>query len=288
MHMSKRRLFVTLVIIGTIVLTITTAGCIGSFTAYPDEVMVHKNVISVDSRYVDGNIITGLLFSPNNYKSSYFEAIDNYLPFTNPVLEIGAGFGPVTAYVNDKIKVIPHHLAVEKDTNLVNLLSKTKMMNNMGTQILNAVVSYSLPDNVVYYNLSKQTIEATGVSTPKENTHVALEVYTISELIEKYDFLKESKNISLLIDDDDVAASLFNKETRLAESVETIILNIQDSSMDKTLIRNASSLGFNLQNYPISDNEGYTVLAFKRTTKVPIVASTSDSETKSEQLTANK
>ena len=271
MQVSKRRIFVTLVLIGTILLTIVTAGCIGSFTAYPDEVMVHKNVISVDSRYVDGNIITGLLFSPNSYKSSYFEAIDNYLPYANPVLEIGAEFGAVTAYVNDKIKIVSNHLAVEKDTNLITLLAKTKETNKIGTELLNAVVSYKISDSV-YYNLSKRTIEST--SSDDEKNLVSLNVYTISNLIDSVDFLKESNNISLLIDDDEVSEVLFNKETHLADRVDTIILNIKDSSLDKTLIRNAALLGFNLQNYPITDNEGYTVLAFKRTTNTPSVTST--------------
>jgi len=240
--MSKKPVLLGTILAGMIVIAILSAGCVGAFSYCPDEVKVHGNIIAVDENVVGEETIRQLLFSPNSYESSYISAIESSLPKKSPVLEIGAKFGVVTAFVDDILNKGVAHIVLERDPENFELLKKTIKNNDIVVDALNIEVTYD------YDKLINE-----GNAT------------TISSLIESYVTLEDKDNITLLIDDDNVAKSCFSVDSSaISKHVENVIINLKDSSLVKSVIKLASLAGYTNITYPVQGSDGYTVLVFKR------------------------
>jgi len=238
--MSKKPALIGVILAGIIILSILSAGCVGAFSYCPDEVKVHGNIIAVDENVVGEETILSLLFSPNSYESSYISAIESYLPKKNPVIEIGGKFGVITSFVDDIINKNLPHIVVEEDSKYFELLQKTLKNNEIIAYPINAKITYN-------------TSELLGEG----------KVETLSSILQ-YNEVEGKTNISLLIDDDNVAKNLFTNEPYIAANIEYIFMNIKDPSLVKLIVKQASLHGYTNITYPVQGSDGYTVLVFKR------------------------
>lgn len=122
-----------------------TAGCVGVANPPPGQAMVRENLIFMDPDYVDSNFIWDLLFDPNAYDEMLIEAVDTWLIPTNPVIEVGAGVGILSTYINDRIAIPVQQVSIEPNQYLISSLEKTKSYNTAGFTIVQKAVSYGSP-----------------------------------------------------------------------------------------------------------------------------------------------
>ena len=125
---------------------ILSAGCANLTNPTPNQVNVHGNIIVVDPTYVDNNFIWSLLLNPNTYDAGLIQEVDNWFDPTNPVIEVGAGVGVLTTYLNDRLVLPTQQVSVEPNPYLIPSLEKTKSINTMGYSLVAKAVSYGSPN----------------------------------------------------------------------------------------------------------------------------------------------
>ena len=119
-----------------------TAGCVGLVNPTPSEVMIRGNLIFVDPAYVDGSFVWKLLLDPNGYEPEMTAAVNSSLSPANPVIEIGAGIGSLSAYINDKLTMPLNQVSIEPNPYLIPSLEKTKQVNGLGMTIVQKAIGY--------------------------------------------------------------------------------------------------------------------------------------------------
>lgn len=259
MIVSRRRILAVLAA-ALLLASVLSAGCISALSPLPQEVMVRENIISVDSEYVSTSLIVSLLLNPNRYEPGLFAAVDEYLPQEHPVIEVGAGIGAVSAYVNDRLSVRSDHIAVEPNPYYIPLLEKTKEINGLGTRFVQMAVDYNAP--VIPYAVSRNVVNAAAISAYTEDM-VNVHSVTVSELIRSSAFA-DSGNITLIVDVDGVCLDILNNEPSLSQHVSLIIATVTDEDAVLPLQRKASSSGYVLSNTPEDDGTGLITLVFAR------------------------
>ena len=267
MNISRKHVFAVLTA-AVLVASIFGAGCISTLNPLPHEVMVRENVIAVDPEYVPSSLIISLLLDPNGYETSLFDALDEFLPRENPVIEIGAGLGVVSAYVNDRIFIKNEHIALESNPYYTELLKNTKKMNNLGTRFVHGAIYYD--SALSPYVLAKagengDTAVYTAVYTSDSIIELKMEVQslTLSEVIRDSAFVDKS-NITLIVDADGVFEDILDNEPALRDSVSVIFATVSDDTEIFDIKRKAEAAGYVLVNYPTADDGGLTTLVFKR------------------------
>ena len=267
MNISRKHVFAVLTA-AVLVASIFGAGCISTLNPLPHEVMVRENVIAVDPEYVPSSLIMSLLLNPNGYETSLFDAIDEFLPRENPVIEVGAGLGVVSAYVNDRIFIKNEHIALEPNPYYTTLLKETKKINNLGTRFVQGAIYYE--SSLSPYVLAKNSDESstavyTSVYSSDSVTELQMEVQslTLSEVIRDSAFVDKS-NITLIVDADGVFEDILDNEPALRDSVSVIFTTVLDDAEIFDIKRKAEAAGYTLVNMPTADDGGLTTLVFKR------------------------
>ena len=267
MNISRKHVFAVLTA-AVLVASIFGAGCISTLNPLPQEVMVRENVIAVDSEYVPSSLIISLLFNPNGYETSLFDALDEFLPRENPVIEVGAGLGIVSAYVNDRIFIKTEHIALEPNPYYTTLLKETKAKNNLGTRFVHGAINYE--SALSPYALSKNGVDGdasayTLVYTSDSIIELKMEVQslTLSEVIRDSTFV-DKKNITLIVDAEGVFEDILDNEPALSSSVSIIFATVFDDTEIFDIKRKAEAAGYVLVNMPSADDSGLTTLVFKR------------------------
>ncbi len=258
MNRTRRHVFAVLAV-GLLLASVFGAGCISNLSPLPNEVMVRENVISVDPEYVPSSLIISLLTNPNGYEASLFDALDAALPRDKPVIEIGAGIGVVSAYVNDKIYIKSEHIALEPNPYLTPLLKETKEKNGLGTRFVQAAIDYE--SSFVPYTIARNVVVKEAARTYDEEL-VKVQSLTLSEIVRDSSFV-DKRNISLIIDADDVANTILDNEPSLSDSVALIITTIQTEEESDILQRKAANAGYRLAEIT-TDESGLTTLVFVR------------------------
>ena len=265
---KNRRRVLAVITAGLLILTILSAGCISTLNPLPHEVMVRENIIAVNPEYVPSSLIISLLVNPNGYETSLFDALDEYLPRENPVIEIGAGIGAVSAYVNDRLFIKTEHIALEPNPYYTELLRETKKKNNLGTRFVHGAINYE--SALSPYALSKNGADGdasayTLVYTSDSIIELKMEVQslTLSEVIRDSTFV-DKKNITLIVDAEGVFEDILDNEPALRNSVSIIFATVFDDTEIFDIKRKAEAAGYVLVNMPSADDSGLTTLVFKR------------------------
>ena len=266
MNISRKHVFAVLTA-AVLVASIFGAGCISTLNPLPHEVMVRENVIAVDPEYVPSSLIMSLLVNPNGYETSLFDALDEFLPRENPVIEVGAGLGVVSAYVNDRIFIKNEHIALEPNPYYTTLLKETKKINNLGTRFVQGAIYYE--SSLSPYVLAKNSDESstavyTSVYSSDSVTELQMEVQslTLSEVIRDSSFVDKS-NITLIVDADGVFEDILDNEPALRGSVSVIFATVLDDAEIFDIKRKAEAAGYTLVNMPTADDGGLTTLVLK-------------------------
>lgn len=262
MNKSGKCFLIIFTLTAALVLAVMSAGCIDDISPLPDEVKVKGNIISVDARYVDSPVIMELLFYPNNYEKELFEAVDTFLPKDNPVLEVGAGTGALSAYINKHLALKTEHLALESNPYLIPLLLKTKARNQLGTGFLNAAVAYG--DDAVPIRVSKNLLE-NNISYDRTSQTIDVPAYTVEELITTSDFI-DKQNVTVVVGANEVGLEIFANEPNIAEHVKTFIIGTWNISNDdkETLLKKAHNSGYVAILSSKTGEDGLKVFVFTR------------------------
>lgn len=262
MNKSGKCFLIIFTLTAALVLAVMSAGCIDDISPLPDEVKVKGNIISVDARYIDAPVIMGLLFYPNNYEKELFEAVDTFLPKDDPVLEIGAGTGALSAYINKHLALKTEHLSLESNPYLLPLLLKTKVRNQLGTGFLNAAVAYG--EDAVPIRVSKNLLE-NNISYDATSQTIDVPAYTVEELITRSDFI-DKKNVTVVVGANEVGLEIFTNEPNVAEHVKTFIIGTWNISNDdkETLLKKAHNAGYVAILSSKTGEDGLKVFVFTR------------------------
>ena len=262
MNKSGKCFLIIFTLTAALVLAVMSAGCIDDISPLPDEVKVKGNIISVDARYIDAPVIMGLLFYPNNYEKELFEAVDTFLPKDDPVLEIGAGTGALSAYINKHLALKTEHLSLESNPYLLPLLLKTKVRNQLGTGFLNAAVAYG--EDAVPIRVSKNLLE-NNISYDATSQTIDVPAYTVEELITRSDFI-DKKNVTVVVGANEVGLEIFTNEPDIAEHVKTFIIGTWNISNDdkETLLKKAHNAGYVAILSSKTGEDGLKVFVFTR------------------------
>ena len=262
MNKSGKCFLIIFTLTAALVLAVMSAGCIDDISPLPDEVKVRGNIISVDARYIDAPVIMGLLFYPNNYEKELFEAVDTFLPKDDPVLEIGAGTGALSAYINKHLALKTEHLSLESNPYLLPLLLKTKVRNQLGTGFLNAAVAYG--EDAVPIRVSKNLLE-NNISYDATSQTIDVPAYTVEELITSSDFI-DKKNVTVVVGANEVGLEIFTNEPNVAEHVKTFIIGTWNISNDdkETLLKKAHNAGYVAILSSKTGEDGLKVFVFTR------------------------
>ena len=258
---KNRRRVLAVITAGLLILTILSAGCISTLNPLPHEVMVRENIIAVNPEYVPSSLIISLLVNPNGYETSLFDALDEYLPRENPVIEIGAGIGAVSAYVNDRLFIKTEHIALEPNPYYTELLRETKKKNNLGTRFVQGAINYDTA--FVPYVVSRNIVDTAAAAAYTDET-VTVQSLTLSQIIRDSTFVDKT-NITLIVDAEGVCEDILDNEPALSSAVSTIITTVTGSDEIFELRRKAESAGYTLVNTPTEDESGLMTLVFQRT-----------------------
>lgn len=240
-----------------------TAGCVGLVNPTPSEVMIRGNLISVDPAYVDGSFIWKLLLDPNGYEPEMFAAADQYLIIQNPLIELGAGIGSLSAYMNDKLTMPVNHIAVEPNPYLIPSLEKTKQTNGLGVTFVQKAIGYGSAkvEVSVTSDITNNRIVRSDGAIVKS---VDVETTTVRKLAEDAEF---SSNITLVMDIVGYEHSVVQYEAEfLSQKVTTVISavyadgkNTPDSFAEKMKL-----LGFTEKSRETAAGNGYVVMVFTK------------------------
>lgn len=240
-----------------------TAGCVGLVNPTPSEVMIRGNLIFVDPGYVDGSFIWKLLLDPNGYEPEMIAAADEYLIIQNPLIELGAGIGALSAYMNDKLTMPVNQISVEPNPYLIPSLEKTKQMNDLGVTFVQKAIGYGSAKVAV-----SVTSDITNNRIVKSNgaivKSVDVEATTVRKLAEDAGFLS---NISLVMNIVGYEHAVVQYEAEfLSRNVSTVISavyadgkNTPDSFAEKMKL-----LGFAEKSREAAAGNGYMVMVFAK------------------------
>lgn len=257
MNRTRRQVFAVLTA-ALLIAGIFSAGCISTINPLPHEVMIRENVISVDPEYVPSSLIVSLLMNPNGYETSLFDAIDEFLPREKPVIEVGAGIGAVSAYVNDRIFIKTEHIALEPNPYYTGLLKETKAKNNLGTRFVQGAINYD--SAFVPYVVARNVVDTANAYS--EET-VDVQSLTLSQVIQYSSFVDKT-SITLIVDAEGVFEDILDNEPALSDAVSVILATTADESEIFDLRRKAEAAGYTLINNPAADESGLLTLVFKR------------------------
>ncbi len=238
-----------------------TSGCVGVINPTPSEVMIRGNLISVDPAYVDGTFIWQLLLHPNAYETEMIDAVDGYLVPENPVIELGAGIGVLSAYINDQLTMSVNQVSVEPNPYLIPGLEMTKKTNALGTTFVQKAIGYDA--DTVEISTTSNIMNNRIVDSGGIVESVNVETTTVQKLADAAGF---SSNVTLVMDIVGYEHSVVQYEADyLSTHVNTVIAavytdgrNTPDSFSAKMQL-----IGFKEKSRVVAE-EGYTVMVFTK------------------------
>ncbi|MDO5845153.1 MAG: FkbM family methyltransferase [Methanocorpusculum sp.] len=242
---------------------ICASGCVGVFNPTPKEVRIHDNIISVDSNYISDSLIWTLCLSPDTYCNEMFDAVEKYLPSENSVIEVGAGIGAVTAFVNDRLIISSNHIAVEPNIYLIPCLEKTKEINGLGCVFVQKAVAYgsdtvqiSVNSNIINNEIVKNSNNI--IETIKVNTT------TLQQLAES-SMISDKNNLTVIIDVGGYEHTIVQRENAfIRDNVKTMIVSVQTDNKNtpETFGYIMNNLGFKTESNVYDESANCNVMVF--------------------------
>lgn len=262
MNSSGRRKIIFIAVLAVAAVLVFTSGCIGVLDPTPKEVKIRGNIICTDSDYISDALIWSLCFDPNAYENELFNSIDKYMPADKAVVEVGAGIGVITAYVNEKLVIETDHLAVEANPYMIEVLEKTKELNNMGCTFVQRAVSYDSP--TAFISISGSVMNNGLVRSQSIVESVEVPASSIQNIVESSD-LSSKSNLTVILDVGGFEHTIIQHETAFfKDSVETVIASVSSEGRANpdSFAQVMNRLGFTLKNNVYDDTSQTNVMSF--------------------------
>lgn len=262
MGFSGKALRLTTVLALICIVATLSAGCIGVANPTPNQVMIRENLIFVDPDYVDPNFIWSLLLDPNSFSRELVNAVDGWLPAANPVIEVGAGVGVLSTYINDRISMPGMQVSVEPNPYLLPSLEKTKSYNLAGYTIVPKAVAYGTQNVTMSVDSFIMKNRITDSSAFVET--VTVPATTLRQIAADANF---TGNITLVMN---ILGSEFDVGLHEAEflknNVSTIISAVYTSGKNTpdSFSERMGRLGFTEVSRAEDKNGGYMVMVFTK------------------------
>lgn len=250
-----------------------TAGCINLVNPTPNQVNVHDNIIVVNPEYISNPFIWSLLLHPNDYDAGMIQEIDNWVQPNDPVIEIGAGVGVVTAYLNDMIIIPTAQVSVEPNPYLIESLKQTRSINTMGYTLVQKAVAYgsseitmSIESEIMQNKITEESMFSNTITVPTT---------TVEELAENAGF---SGNITLVMNILGEEHEVIQHEAEyISTHVDTIIAAVYTDGRNtpETFAMRMKYLGFEEREQIPDTAYNYIAMAFTKadtTTEVTTTA----------------
>jgi len=239
-----------------------SAGCIGVANPTPNQAMVRENLIFLDPDYVDANFIWSLLVDPNSFDQELVNGVDSWLTPANPVIELGAGVGILSTYINDRLAIPAQQISVEPNSYLLPSLEKTKSYNLAGYTIVPKAVAYGTQNVTMSVDSSIMKNRITEDSAFVET--ITVPATTVRQIAADADF---TGNITLVMN---IIGSEFdvvlNEAEFLKNNVSTIISAVYTSGKNTpdSFAARLRHIGFTEVSRAEDKNGGYIVMVFKK------------------------
>jgi FkbM family methyltransferase len=243
--------------------TTLSVGCVGVVIPTPDQAMIRENLIFMDPNYVDPNFIWSLLLDPNNFDQEVMNCVDDWLIPTNPVIELGAGVGILSTYINDKLAIPTQQISVEPNPYLLSSLEKTKSYNLAGYIIVPKAVAYGTQNVTISVSPTIMKNRITEESAFVETRTVP--TTTVRQIATDANF---TGNITLVMN---IIGSevdiVLNEAEFLKNDVSTIISATYTSGKDAhdNFSERLKHLGFTEMRRTVDEGSGYMVMVFEKT-----------------------
>ena len=263
MNTPGRKTVSVLILALLVVGSMLTAGCVGLVNPTPSEIMIRGNTISVDPTYVDGAFIWKLLLDPNGYEPEMIAAVDEYLVPQNPLIELGAGIGSLTAYMNDKLTMSVNQVSVEPNPYLIPSLEKTKQMNELGVTFVQKAIGYgvdTVPVSVTSDITNNRIVRSDGVIIKS----VDVDTTTVKKLAADAGF---SSNITLVMNILGYEYSVVQYEAEfLSGNVSTVIAAVyyDGKNTPESFAEKMELIGFTEKCRVAALGSGYLVMVFSK------------------------
>ncbi|MDE2518243.1 MAG: FkbM family methyltransferase [Methanocorpusculum sp.] len=263
MGFSGKTLRLTAVLALICIAATLSAGCIGVANPTPNQAMVRENLIFLDPDYVDANFIWILLLDPNSFDRELVNAVNGWLTPANPVIELGAGVGMLSTYINDRLAIPAQQVSVEPNPYLLPSLEKTKSYNLAGYTIVPKAVAYGTQNVTISTSSDIMDNRITQSSAFVETTTVP--ATTVRQIASNANF---HGNITLVMN---IIGSEFdvvlNEAEFLKNNVSTIISAVYTSGKNTpdSFAERLGWLGFTEMSRVEDIDGGYTVMVFEKT-----------------------
>jgi FkbM family methyltransferase len=240
-----------------------SVGCVGIANPMPNQVMIRENLIFMDPSYVDTNFIWSLLLDPNDFDRELINGVDGWLISTNPVIELGAGVGILSTYINDRLVIPTQQIVVEPNPYLLPSLEKTRSYNLAGYVIVPKAVAYGTQNVTISTSSTIVKNRIFEESAFVETTTVP--ATTIQQIASDANF---TGNITLVMN---IIGSEFdvvlNEAEFLKNNVSTIIsaVYISGNNTPDSFAERLKHLEFTEVSRMEEEGWGYTVMIFEKT-----------------------
>jgi FkbM family methyltransferase len=156
------------------------------------------------------------LLKNGQYENKEIWMVEEYLDPELPVVELGGGLGVVSCVINRLLARPEHHIVVEANPYLIELLEENKKRNGSQFEIVPRAIGYSAQMIIHCSNRNP----CLGNSFQQHDKQVNVKTTALRNLITKYDF----RELSLVSDIEGAEAALFTNEIELlAERVKLLI-----------------------------------------------------------------
>ncbi|HJJ42280.1 MAG TPA: hypothetical protein O0W90_03055 [Methanocorpusculum sp.] len=257
---DKKILILSVILI--IAAVTSAAGCIEALNPTPNEANIRGHIISLDTDYLSDEFIWKLILWPNSYDKYMINAVDEYLPKDKPVIELGAGIGVLSAYINDRISIPVDHIAVEPNPYLYNGLMKTKEINSLGTTFVQKAIAYG-SENVTMSVKKDITDNKIVINGEIVNT-VSVPASSVQKIAETYGF-KDKKDITVVMSVVGTEHEIIQREIGFFEdSVGTVISAVYTDSKNnpETFCRTMNLIGFKQCSSRYDEENNYQIMVF--------------------------
>ena len=212
---------------------------------------------------MDANFIWNLLLDPNSYDQELINAVDSWLSPTDPVIELGAGVGILSTYINDKLAIPSQQVSVEPNPYLQPSLEKTKSYNEASYTIVPKAVAYG-EDNVTM-SVSSTILKNRIIEDSMFVETITVPATTVQQIADDANF---AGNITLVMN---IVGSeydvIVNEAEFLKNNVSTIIAAVYTSGKNtpETFATRLGYLGFAETSRAEDTDGGYMVMVFQKT-----------------------
>ncbi|MDR0439286.1 MAG: hypothetical protein LBH02_03590 [Methanocalculaceae archaeon] len=263
MEISDEAIRLTTMLTLICIATTLSVGCVGITDPTPNQAMIRENLIFIDPNHVDASFIWNLLLDPNSFDRELVNGVDGWLIPTHPVIELGAGVGILSTYINDRLVIPTQHMAVEPNPYLQLSLEKTRSYNLSGYTIVPKAVAYGTQN--VTISASSTIIKNRIIEESAFVKTITIPATTVQQIATDANF---AGNVTLVMN---IIGSEFdvilNEAEFLKNNVSTIISAVYTSGNNTpdSFAERLEHLEFVEMSRMEDEGGGYTVMIFEKT-----------------------